>query len=93
MAVGIQEIRQWFTDGVSIGATHMIVVCDTYDWEDYPVYVHQGEDVRKIEAKHSLRAGNMQKVMEVYDLRMDKEDQINSGMDSTGLLRKKVFNY
>ena len=40
------EIAQWFDRGVSEGATHMIVVCDTFDHEDYPVYVTPSDDVR-----------------------------------------------
>lgn len=55
----------------------MIVVCDSFDYEDYPVYVKKGEDVRAkhkeyIDGKHS-----MQRVMEVYSLNQDKEKQLN----------------
>ena len=85
MAATKQDIRQWFLDGVELHATHMIVVCDTYDYEDYPVYVMPDDDVRKIEAKHQLSAGNMQRVMEVYNLSLDREEQLNH----IGL----VFNY
>lgn len=28
-----QEISEWFDRGVKEGATHMIVVCDTFDYE------------------------------------------------------------
>jgi|HubBroStandDraft_1064217.scaffolds.fasta_scaffold49483_4 hypothetical protein len=85
MAANIHDLRQWFRDGVAIGATHMIVVCDTYDYEDYPVYVSAEENVHKKSAAYSLRAGNMQKVMEVYKLSMDMEDQLDSEV--------LVFNY
>ena len=46
--------------------THLVVVCDTFDHEDYPVYVKLGQDVRKVVAEYN--GPNMQKVMEVYDL-------------------------
>lgn len=48
----------------------MIVVCDTFDWEDYPRhYVMPTEDVHKKFA--SYNGSNMQKVMEVYALQKD----------------------
>ena len=52
----------------------MIVVCDTYDWDDYPVYVMPTEDAQK---KYSEYNGpNMQKVMEVYNLKKDIDKQV-----------------
>lgn len=71
-----KEIEQWFRDGVEQGATHMIVVCDTFDYEDYPVYVASDQNFRKIVSKYQLSAGNMQKVMEVYDLSKGMAEQV-----------------
>ena len=75
MAATRNDISGWFDEGVRIGATHMIVVCDTFDYEDYPVYVGNGEDVRKMFRKYN--GPNMQKVMEVYKLNAGKEKQLN----------------
>ena len=41
------EILAWFDRGAALGATHMIVVCDTFSYEDYPVFVMPGEDVHR----------------------------------------------
>lgn len=30
-----EQIREWFVEGVKQKATHMVIVCDTFDWEDY----------------------------------------------------------
>lgn len=68
------ELSEWFDRGIKKGATHMIVVCDTYDWEDYPVYVESGQDVSTVEAGYDGK--NMAKVMEIYDLSMDKDQQM-----------------
>lgn len=75
MAASREDIRLWFDRAKNDGATHMIVVCDTYDWDDYPVLVYPGENVREAYDSHNGR--NMQKVMEVYDLSMDREAQLN----------------
>jgi hypothetical protein len=43
--------------------THQLIVCDTYDYEDYIVIVHEGED---LEAKKVRYNGvNMQRIHEV----------------------------
>jgi hypothetical protein len=61
-----EEIKGWIKRGKDQGATHLIVVCDTFDWEDYPAYVTATEDVNE---KRKLYNGpNMQKIMEVYVL-------------------------
>lgn len=82
MAAQRLDILCWFDRGVREGATHMIIACDTFEWEDYPVYVKKGEDVRKKVAE--LDGPNMQKVMEVYDLSKDKTEQLD---------KRRVFSY
>jgi len=62
MAATRADIQRWI-DKRDDETTHLIIVCDTYDWEDYPVYVSVFEDVRKVESRFQ---GNMQRVMEVY---------------------------
>lgn len=61
--------------------THMIVVCDTYDYEDYPVYVSKVENVRD---KRNSYNGNMQRVMEVYSKNHDRQEQLRA---------MRTFNY
>lgn len=70
-----EDIRTWFKEGVTKGATHMVVACDTFDYEDYPVFVMPADDV--VEKVKEFNGPNMQKVMEVYDLSMDMGTQLN----------------
>lgn len=86
MAVTKEEIRGWFETGKEMSATHMLVVCDEYDYECYPVYVFADEETAK---KYSDKTGtaqeiyaqvhrkNMQHVMEVYSLAKSMEEQLN----------------
>ena len=78
MAASRSDIEGWFKRGKKEGQTHLIVMCDTYDWDDYPVYINtkEGQDIEK-EVKEKLKGANMQKLMEVYDLSMDMESQLN----------------
>jgi len=73
-------IASWFDRGVAEGASHMIVICDTFDYEDYPVFVDTAEEARD----RFNNPGEMQRVMEVYNLKMDKEAQLN---------QNRVFNF
>lgn len=75
-------IENWFDRGIAQGATHMIIVCDTFDHDDYPVFVMAHEDVRAREASYS--GNNMQRVMEVYNLSVDKDIQ---------MAQRRAFNY
>lgn len=81
MSTSREELTKWFDAGVKRGATHMIVVCDTPDHADFPVYVEPGEDPRK-RAKSLRRKQNpqrkvkRQRVMGVYDLRIPGEPQL-----------------
>jgi hypothetical protein len=69
-----QDIENWFNLALKDKATHMIVVCDTFEYEDYPVFVYPDEDVSQVVKKYDGR--NMQRVMELYSMKLDKASQI-----------------
>ncbi len=77
------EISEWFDRGVKQGATHMIVAVDTFDYGDFPVYVEVGQDVRTVEKRYNS-SENMLRVIEVYNLTLDKTKQLNG---------QRSFNY
>lgn len=74
----MSDIREWVTTYDSSKYSHVIIVCDTYDYEDYPVGIKIGEDIKQEVSKRN-DSGKMQKVMEVYNLSMDLEEQIQTG--------------
>lgn len=55
------DIATWFQAGKEQGASHMLVVVDTFDFDDYPVYVAPGVD--PIEVCDIYNAKEMQLVM------------------------------
>lgn len=70
-----KDIREWLERGKKDGATHLIIVVDTFDYDDYPVFVKAGEDVRAKEIEYNGK--EMQRVMEVYSLKRDIDEQLN----------------
>ena len=73
MAATRGDISRWFDDGAKTAARYMLILCDTYDHDDYPVFC-TSEELAKDRMKNP---GNMQKVMECYDLTADKDAQMN----------------
>jgi len=70
-----QEISEWLKHGKAQGATPMTVVCDTFNHEDYPVYVMPGEDAQ---ARRDMcnDSEKMSRVMEVYSYARDLDEQL-----------------
>ena len=56
----------------------MLVVTDTFDYEDFPVFVGKDENVHEVYREHS-DSNKMSKVMEVYNLSMDLDEQLSAG--------------
>lgn len=82
MTATFQEISSWLINGAynwgkikGRKITHMLVVCDTFDYDDYPVYVSDKESAREV--FHDYNSRSMQRVMEVYSYKHDLEDQLN----------------
>jgi len=68
-------ISEWFDRGIELQSTHMIIVCDTFDHDDYPVYVSKDEDVRAVAKKYDNV--NMQRIVEIYSMSLNKDMQLN----------------
>jgi len=75
MTATLNDIKGWLRRGQAEEATHVIIVHDTYDHENYPVFVLPGEDV--FERASKFNGPNMQAIDEVYDLSMDIDEQLN----------------
>ena len=75
MSATKNDIRSWFQVGKANGATHMIVVTDTFNFENHPVYVNEGESVE--EKEKECERESMQRVEEVYSLSLDMESQLS----------------
>lgn len=84
MTASIQDLQRWFLRGVEIKANHMIVVCDTFSYENYPVYTTGLEEFEKKYKKYNNQ--NMQTIDEVYDLNLPVSNQFPPS-------RKRVLLY
>lgn len=75
MSYSKHDIESAVRIGQMKGATHTLIVCDSFDHEDYSVHVMPGEDIHAAIHKYS---SNMQTVMEVYNLTIPLEPQLEA---------------
>ena len=74
-----EQITAWFNAGKAKGNSHMLVVCDTFYHEDYPIYCKT-----KADAQGELdNPGRMQRVMEIYSYNVNLQQQLE---------RQRVWN-
>lgn len=69
MSTSVEEIKSWFDRGVGTSDSHMIVMMDSYDYSDYPVYTPQGSDPKL------FIPTNGDRVMECYSFAVPWEVQ------------------
>jgi hypothetical protein len=60
------DLQRWIQEGKKKGANYLIEMTDSFDWQDYPVYVMPGEDLEKIKAE---KTQDMVYVSRIIDLR------------------------
>jgi hypothetical protein len=67
MAATKADLVRWVKEAAKKkNVTHVVIVCDTFDYEDYPVEVLKGQDVREVAKANN--GPNMTRLMEVYSL-------------------------
>ena len=62
-----EDIDRWVERGKKMGATHVISVCDTFSYEDYPVFVMPSDDINQIKNKYN-DSGNMSSINEIIKI-------------------------
>lgn len=83
MTATLQDLMYWFDKGVALGATHMIVVVDRYDYGNFPVYIPTTVDPFGGQVKEEITDPRLWPVPqghgidECYDLRMSKDLQMS----------------
>jgi hypothetical protein len=84
-----KEFNEWIKRGRSNGATHMISVCDTFDFEDYPVYVMPTEKLDDIKQKYDNV--NMQRINEIIEINPIEEEFHRGQLNDT--IQELAKNY
>lgn len=80
MQNSLSEIKEWIDQGISQGATHLIVVYDESAHSSYAVYVTPHEYVRSKEAEYRKR--EYRQVIVTFSLRGNIEAQLTAYLNS-----------
>jgi len=70
MAASRQDVDRWIETAKEMGATHIISVCDSFSYDDYPVYVMPNENLSEKRVKYD--GVNMQRINEVITINGDE---------------------
>lgn len=70
-----EDIKEWLNRPHE-GMSHMLVVCDTFDHGDYPVFISKEKKIEDAIADYSK---NMQRVIEIYSFspKYTQDEQLN----------------
>jgi hypothetical protein len=66
MAANRNEVDEWIDTARKDKMKFIISVCDTYDWEDYPVYCKDKKEL--LEVYNNYDRVNMQKINEIIQV-------------------------
>jgi hypothetical protein len=69
MAATRKDVDSWIQTAKELKAKYIISVCDTFEWEDYPVYCKTIKDV--VNEYDQYNHKNMQKVNEIIIIKED----------------------
>lgn len=76
MSASKQDIKGWLKEAKGKNnCTHLIVALDTFDYDNYPVFIYTHDNV--VECVEIIQAESMQSVDEVYNLSMSIEEQLS----------------
>lgn len=68
----LADISFWFDRAVALKYEYLVIKCDTFDYTHYPVMCKTYEIAQAI----VRNPGDMQRIMEVYNLSEPKEPQL-----------------
>lgn len=74
MTATLQDIKYWIERAKEKNATHLIVAVDRFDFENYPIYVSEKQDVNDEYAR--IMKSDMQGIDEIYNMSMDINKQL-----------------
>lgn len=90
-AYSYEDIKNLLLKGDKNKYSHLVIVCDTWDYEDYPIFVNYDKDIYDVINEHSK---NMEKVMGVYNYNLDLESQLDEtrAYHIEPIIKRKINN-
>jgi len=67
MAATRQDVDRWIETAKQNGDEYVISVCDTWDYDDYPVYCKNLEELKQKHPKYN--GENMQRINEIIRIK------------------------
>ncbi len=87
-----ETIGRWFDVGIRDKQRYLLVYCDTFDWSHYPVYAKDDAGYWCKRDNPLYSRSNMQSLIQVYDLSMNKEAQLAEHRALHGPIAGYIFD-
>lgn len=76
MAASRKEVDKWIETAKKEDNKFILSVCDTFDWEDYPVYFKTEEELMR--NYHQYNGINMQRINEL--IRINDDNSVDENL-------------
>lgn len=81
MAATRDDVNRWIETAKAHGSKFILSVCDTFDYDDYPVYC---DDLNELKEEYKHHHGvNMQRVNEI--IRINDDGTVNENLSINSL--------
>lgn len=70
-----QMIKNMLDSGIGKGYSHLLIICDKWDYEYYPKYVEEKDNINNIIKRYG--GENLEVIEEIYSYGLDLESQLN----------------
>lgn len=70
------DVDRWIKEAIKNKMKFIISVCDTFEWDDFPIYCKDEEELRNEYPKHD--GENMETINEIIKIEGDK---VTEGLD------------
>ena len=91
-----EEITRMVMKGNTGEYSHVIIVVDRFDYQDYPVYVSYNENISEVIMKYQGGINSLTGIMEIYNYNLDLEKQLNENrayhIEPIGKLKNNEVN-
>jgi hypothetical protein len=76
MSISKEQIKERLYSGINKGYSHMAVICDSWDYTDFIIYISKDEALDE-RLKEYQGLNTLYKIMEIYNYGMNLEYQLN----------------
>lgn len=84
-----EEIKMALLKGATGEYSYLLICCDTFDWEDFPVYVRPNQNIDDI-ISYYMNSSTI-RIIEIYNYNLSLDEQLNEYRANNIYPKPKTF--